>query len=346
MKIRWNVPGRGLSALAMVVAFTALTLAVPGAHAASAPSSSGGYVGVLLQDLNDDLRDSYNFKGSGVLISDVTDGSPADKAGLRRGDIVTSYRGRPVSSSADLTARVREDKENDRAAFTVWRNGQPMTVTVTLGSRDDMPAPQAYDRDDNDNDNDNDNDHRNDNHSRQHTYRYSFPNMQGFNNGFDMMGAGPRLGVEIQDLDGDLGSYFNRPNGQGALVTRVLDDTPAKSAGLHAGDVIIELDGKTIGDTDDLRSNLADRSAGPMRITVLRHGTRQTLTANLEERRGAMSAMPRSWIMSRDGHTTTPKPMSDREREDLRRQMDDLRRQMDDLRQQMNKMDDGSGGKD
>src|SRR6185369_8234182 len=97
----------------MVAAFTALAVAVPGAyHAASAQSSSsGGYVGVLLQDLNDDLRDSYNFKGAGVLISDVTDGSPADRAGLRRGDIVTSYRGRPVSSSADLTARVREDKE-------------------------------------------------------------------------------------------------------------------------------------------------------------------------------------------------------------------------------------------
>jgi serine protease Do len=163
--------------------------------------------------------------------------------------------------------------------------------------------------------------------------------MQGFQN-FDMMNGNPRLGVEIQDLDGDLGAYFNRPDGKGALVTRVLDDTPAKRAGLHSGDVIIELDGQSIADTDDLRSHLADRSAGPMRVTVLRHGTRQTLTANLEERRGAMSAMPRSWIMNRDGHPTAPRAMSDREREDLRRQMDDLRKQMDELKKEMDK-DDG-----
>jgi len=332
MKIRLGSPGRELAGLATIVALTAFALAVPGArHAAIAQSSSGGYVGVLLQDLNDDLRDSYNFKGSGVLLSDVTDGSPADRAGLRRGDIVTSYRGRPVSSSTELTERVRADKSGDRAAFTVWRDGKPMTVTVTLGSRADMPEESMRDRD---NDNDNDNDHGGD--GRYYRYHYSMPNLRGL----DMMGmgSGPRLGVDIQDLDDDLGGYFSRPSGKGVLVTHVLDDTPAKKAGLHSGDVIIELDGKTVDDAQDLRSALADKDAGPVRVTVLRHGTRQTLTATLEER-GAMSGMPRTWIMTRDGHSNGTPGMSDRERQDLQRQMDDLRRQMDELRRQLHDND-------
>jgi serine protease Do len=331
MNIRLGSPARGLAALAMTVALAACALAAPGLqHAAYAQSSSSGsgYVGVLLQDLNDDLRDSYNFKGTGVLISDVTDGSPADRAGLRRGDIVTSYRGRSVSSSQALTDMVRADKAGDRVAFTVWREGKPNTVTLTLGSREDMPREE-----DNDNDNDNDNNYHYHSHSNGRTYSFSIPNMRGL----EMLGSGPRLGVETQDLDSDLGSYFNRPDGKGVLVTHVLDDTPAKRAGIRSGDVIIEIDGKTVDDADDLRSDLRDKDAGPVKVTVLRKGTRQTLTATLEERRGSMSGMNQMRIMTPDGREY--RSMTDQDRRDLQRQMDDLRRQMEDLRRQLHDKD-------
>jgi serine protease Do len=320
MKIRLGSPARGLAALAMTVALAAFALAVPGArHAVAQSSSSGGYVGVMLQDLDDDLRDSYNFKGSGVLISDVTDGSPGERAGLHRGDIVTSYRGRAVSSSQQLTDLVRADKSGDRVAFTVWREGKPNTITVTLGSRADMPGEE-------------DNDDYG-THTRTHAYRYSFPGMRGL----EVLGSGPRLGVETQDLDSDLGGYFNRPNGKGVLVTRVLDDTPARRAGIRSGDVIIEIEGKPVDDTGDLRRALSDRDAGPVKVTVLRKGTRQTVTATLEERRGSMSGMNRVRIMMPDGREY--RTMTDQERQDLQRQMDDLRRQLDDLRRQLHSRD-------
>jgi PDZ domain-containing protein len=211
----------------------------------------------------------------------------------------------------------------------VWRDGKPSTVTVTLGSLTDMPREE---------DNDNDNDRGDDRHDTRHnrTYSFSMPDMRGL----EMMGTGPRLGVETQDLDSDLGGYFNRPSGKGVLVTHVLDDTPAKRAGLRSGDVIIEVGGKSVDDTEDLRDGLRDRNSGPVSVTVLRKGTRQTLTANLEERHGSMSGgMPRAWIMSKDGHVQGSPGMTDRERQDLQRQMDDLRRQLDELRKQLHDRD-------
>jgi C-terminal processing protease CtpA/Prc len=215
----------------------------------------------------------------------------------------------------------------------VWREGKPNTVTVTLGSRADMPRDE-----DNDNDNDNDNYNNNGHHgtTRTRTYSYSMPKMPMI----DMMGMGPRLGVETQDLDQDLGGYFNRPTGKGILVTHVLDDTPAKRAGLRSGDVIIEVGGKAVDDTGDLRDALRDRDSGPVSLTVLRKGSRQTVTATLEERHGSTSdGMERAWIMSRDGHVQGSPGISDRERQELQRQMDDLRRQLDDLRKQMHTRD-------
>src|SRR5215470_17507036 len=121
---------------------------------------------------------------------------------------------------------------------------------------------------DNDNDNDNDNGYHYHYHSSTpgRTYSFSMPNMREL----EMMGSGPWLGVETQDLDSDLGDYFSRPDGKGVLVTHVLDDTPAKKAGMRSGDVIIEVDGKSVEDTYDLRIDLRDKDAGPVKVTVLR----------------------------------------------------------------------------
>jgi hypothetical protein len=113
-----------------------------------------------------------------------------------------------------------------------------------------------------------------------------------------------RLGVELSDLDSDLGSYFKGDGGRGVLVTRVLDGTPADKAGLKAGDVITEFDGRSVGGSDDLRRLVNDHAAGEVSVRVRRHGEERSFSAQLgESPRMSFRSLPggKGWMGSIDG---------------------------------------------
>ena len=88
------------------------------------------------------------------------------------------------------------------------------------------------------------------------------------------MGRGPRkLGIEYQEISGQLAKYFKVPEDSGVLVTNVEDDGPAAKAGLKAGDVILKFDGRSIKDTDDLQRAVAKAEPGEeVTVTVQREG--------------------------------------------------------------------------
>src|SRR5262249_17997865 len=89
----------------------------------------------------------------------------------------------------------------------------------------------------------------------------AIPTVQGFEwNGLGGMRifGGPMLGIDAEDLSGQLGNFFGAPDGQGVLVREVMPGTPAEKAGLKAGDVIVRVDGKRVASTEDLRSALRD----------------------------------------------------------------------------------------
>jgi C-terminal processing protease CtpA/Prc len=94
------------------------------------------------------------------------------------------------------------------------------------------------------------------------------------------MGRG-RLGIELRDLDDDLGDYFDTPDGRGVLVLRVLDGTPADRAGLKAGDVILAIDGDEVGNSEDLRKEIRGKQAGAIELRIRRKGTERTIEATL-----------------------------------------------------------------
>jgi S1-C subfamily serine protease len=92
----------------------------------------------------------------------------------------------------------------------------------------------------------------------------------------------PRLGINAQDLNGQLGAYFGAPDGKGVLVTEVLPDTAAEKAGLKAGDVITRVEGKAIDSTADLRENLRSKSAsGEIMLNILRRGSAMTVRVKM-----------------------------------------------------------------
>jgi len=102
-----------------------------------------GWLGVSVQSLTPELARSFDLRDDrGALVSAVLDGSPALRAGLRAGDVITAYDGRPVARSQELPRAVAETPVGRQVSVTVVRQGTPRTVVVTIG-RLDEPAKDA-----------------------------------------------------------------------------------------------------------------------------------------------------------------------------------------------------------
>ena len=95
------------------------------------------FLGVTLMDLTPELRAHFGAtKASGVLVGSVEDNSPADKAGLRVGDVITAVDGKDIDSSWGLRSALRDKKENDTARIDYIRNNARHTAVATLVERE------------------------------------------------------------------------------------------------------------------------------------------------------------------------------------------------------------------
>lgn len=98
-----------------------------------------GYIGVEVQDLNPDLAEAFNIKvENGAVINSVLDGSPADKAGLKTGDVIVSINDKPVHGAGDVRNQVGLMPVGTGVKFSILRDGKPNTITVKVGSRKEM----------------------------------------------------------------------------------------------------------------------------------------------------------------------------------------------------------------
>jgi hypothetical protein len=96
-----------------------------------------GYLGVGLTELSPELRAHFGVpEDAGVMVSSVEDGSPADKAGIRVGDIIASLDGKDVKSSWDIRSQVRELKEGEQVPITVYRDGKAQNLSAAVAMRE------------------------------------------------------------------------------------------------------------------------------------------------------------------------------------------------------------------
>jgi|SRR5262245_15348951 len=315
----WRLMGAALAALALTGGMAAR---------AAAQDTSRPWLGVSTQEISDDLRDGLNYKGTGgVLVSRVVRDSPASRAGIKKGDVLISLNSRTIDTPDELTDVVRGCKVGQSVSLVLSSDGVKRTVTAKLvewpaddSDLYDTPtpptppsapraprAPRVYGWD---------------------GYMYDAPN--GTTMTIRGMGRG-RLGVQIQNINRDLGEALGVPGGKGVLVTNVIDDTPASKVGIKGGDVIVDVDGTSIEDTDDLSRELR-RHEGKTPITLVRKGARRTVNPELEARQ--------TWTYRDDGRRVITIPdirykMDSSSRDELEKQMQDLRKDLDDLKQQM-----------
>ena len=105
-----------------------------------------GRLGVGIQQLNQTLAQSFGLPDtSGALIGTVEKGSPADKAGLKSGDVIRKIDGVPMNDSTDVTARIGNTAPGTKVALEVWRDGKPVTIEATVGTLDDGKVAKADD---------------------------------------------------------------------------------------------------------------------------------------------------------------------------------------------------------
>src|SRR5439155_9125233 len=118
-------------------------------------SRATAWLGVTTQDITSDLREGLDYQGSGVIVNRVVPDSPADRAGLRNGDVIVSLNSRSIDSASELTDVVRGYRAGQSVGLILVRNGTRRSVTARLAERpsdmeDEMGDPSS--RDDSDSD--------------------------------------------------------------------------------------------------------------------------------------------------------------------------------------------------
>ena len=106
-----------------------------------------GRLGIQMQNLTPDLAKAFNLdEQQGAVISKITKGAPADKAGLEVGDIVTTVNGRPVNDASTIRTTVGLLRVGEKVTMNILRNGKPRSITITLGEAEKVAAESVQAR--------------------------------------------------------------------------------------------------------------------------------------------------------------------------------------------------------
>lgn len=226
-----------------------------------------GWLGISIAEVTAEKAKETKLPAErGVLVSDVEAEGAAGKAGLQNGDIITEFNGQRIEGTVQLRRLVRETVAGRTVPVTVWRDGRSQTLQVEMGSRRAYLRDQLEDR------------------IRDRIVVSPEVRIEGFPQFGIFASPTPTLGISGEDLEGELGKYFNAPDGEGVLVKQVFDDTPAAKAGLKAGDVITHIEGDRIKTISDLRAKLREkRESKSIKVDFLRRGSPMSLNVEIEQ---------------------------------------------------------------
>jgi len=170
-----------------------------------------GLLGVNIQDLNEALAKSFGTSDTnGALVTSLVAGSAAEKAGIKPGDIIVKFNGKPISSASELKNTVGQTKPGTQATVTIHRGKETLDVNLTVGEltpktvASASPAPTS--------------------------------------------GTSNELGIAVENVPAPMAEKMGLKEGEGLVVKHVDSDGAASRMGLQEGDVILDVDGKPVSD--------------------------------------------------------------------------------------------------
>ncbi len=187
---------------------------------------SHGYLGIGINDVTPDNEKFFDVaNANGAVVTEVTPDSPASRAGLHVGDVVTKLNGQEIATASALQMDVSDDVPGTHVALEILRDGKPQQVSVTLGQ---LGGPRPVEAAEND--------------SQNHA----------------------RLGIAVTNITPDVRQQLNLPEQVkgGVAVAQVRPASPAEDAGLSNGDVILQVDRQPVESTEQFRSDIEKVPSG------------------------------------------------------------------------------------
>ncbi len=192
-----------------------------------------GYIGVSIQDITDDLAQSLSLKvKKGTVVSDVVEGGPAEKAGIKRGDVITAFDNHEIKDSHELASTVAATPVDRDAPVRIVRDGKEMTLHVKVAKLDSKEVATAR---------------------PEETSR-------------------GKWGLQLQELTPDLARQLGAKTDKGVVVAGVQPGSPAESASVQRGDIILEVNRQPVKGMEDMKERLEKARATESLLLLIQRG--------------------------------------------------------------------------
>ncbi len=204
-----------------------------------------GMIGVQVQNVTPELAKSFGMtEPKGALVAEVNPGSPAEKAGIHRGDIITDYNGHPIHEMNELPRLVAATPPNSKATLKILRDGKEKTLNITITEMTEEKQAQET------------------------------PGEGGE--------AESPLGLMVNNLTPELVKRFRLRDNKGVVVVQVAPGSAGADAGLRPGDLVLEVGGQVVSSVKEYRDAVKKLKKGQVsRFLIKRQGRTLYLTVEV-----------------------------------------------------------------
>ena len=199
----------------------------------------------MIQSISPELKDKLELgTEDGALVSDLASGGPADKAGIKRGDVILRFDNKPIRSMHDLPFIVASTPIGQTVSIEIMRGSQRMNLHITTEELKEEAEQEAAPAGE----------------------------------------TGPYLGIEVQEITPEMAKNYDLSRSSGVIIVQVEDGSPAEEAGLTPGDIIVEIDKKPVKDVATFNRLLAGVKEGETLLFLVdRGGTTIFVTLTVEK---------------------------------------------------------------
>lgn len=191
-----------------------------------------GWLGVMIQPVTQDIAKSFDLKETtGTLVGDVLKGGPAEKAGIKHGDVIISFDGQPIDGPNTLRNIVAQTGVGKNVPVVVIRDGKEQTIKVTIDEREEAKQASAE---------------------------------------TPSSAASTKAGLTVQELTPEIAEQLGYEQDEGVVISEVEPGSPASEAGLRRGDLIKEVNRQSVRSLSDYNEAMASVDEGESFLLLVR----------------------------------------------------------------------------